>query len=72
MIDNTPLLKHMLSLGTIHLRDSATVYETPPTLPGSFGFEKVEGMLLGLAIGDALGATTEGQDPARRKNNSEK
>lgn len=68
MIDNVPLLKHMLSQGTIRLASSDMLNEVPPLLSGSFGFEKVEGMLLGLAIGDALGATTEGQNPAERKN----
>ena len=68
MIDNTPLLKHMLSQGTIRLEDNRILYETPAFLPETFEFEKVEGMLLGLAIGDALGATTEGQKPAERRN----
>ena len=32
-----------------------------------FDFDKVEGMLLGLAIGDSLGITTEGMFPSLRK-----
>lgn len=32
-----------------------------------FDFEKIEGMLLGLAMGDALGITTEGMLPEKRK-----
>jgi ADP-ribosyl-[dinitrogen reductase] hydrolase len=67
MIDNTPVLKHMLSQGMIRLKNSDILYETPPFLAESFGFEKVEGMLLGLAIGDALGATTEGLEATERK-----
>lgn len=39
---------------------------TPAPLPASVGFERVEGMLLGLAIGDALGATTEAMLPGER------
>ena len=70
MIGNTPLLKHMLSQGTIRLKSSEILYEAPQTLSESFRFEKVEGMLLGLAVGDALGATTESQEPAKRKNQS--
>lgn len=67
MIDNVPLVKRMVSQGTIRLNESELLYEAPPPLPDSTGFEKVEGMLLGLAVGDALGATTEGQEPAKRR-----
>jgi len=67
MIDNTPVLKHMLSQGTIRLKDSDILYQAPLPLPESFRFEKVEGMLIGLAVGDALGATSEGREPAERK-----
>ena len=66
MIDNTLVLKDLLASGKIRLRDSEILYESPPPLPESFTFEKVEGMLLGLAIGDALGATSEGKQPADR------
>ncbi len=34
---------------------------TPPTLPDDLDWGRVEGMMLGLAIGDALGNTTEGK-----------
>jgi len=33
----------------------------------NFDFDKVEGMLLGLAIGDALGITTEAMLPSDRR-----
>lgn len=68
MIDNTPLVRELLARGRIRLRDSQILYQSPPPLPKSFVFEKVEGMLLGLAIGDALGATSEGKQPADRYN----
>jgi len=35
--------------------------------PSSFDFSRVEGMLLGTAIGDALGITTEGKLPSQRR-----
>jgi len=38
----------------------------PPPLP-QLSFDRVEGMLLGLAIGDALGNPTEGISPRRRR-----
>ena len=66
MIDNTYLLKDLLVKDRIRMRDSDILYQSPPPLPESFRFEKVEGMLLGLAIGDALGAPSEGKQPAQR------
>jgi len=68
MIDNIPVLRDLLARGKIRLRDSQMLSESPPPLPESFVFEKVEGMLLGLAIGDALGATSEGKQPGERRN----
>lgn len=38
-----------------------------PPAQGPVAFDRVEGMLLGLAIGDALGNTTEGQTPGERR-----
>lgn len=35
-------------------------------MPASLDFDRIEGMLLGLAIGDALGNTTENQTPDTR------
>jgi ADP-ribosylglycohydrolase len=66
MIDNTALLKDLLAQRRIRLRDSEALYQSPPPLSKSFEFDKVEGMLLGVAIGDALGATSEGKLPADR------
>ena len=67
MIDNTALLRDLLARGRIRLRDSEILYQSPPPLPKNFGFDKVEGMLLGLAVGDALGATSEGLKPSERR-----
>jgi len=36
-------------------------------MPKDFDFGRIEGMMLGLAIGDALGNTTEGKVPRERK-----
>jgi len=38
----------------------------PPKGP-HVDFDRAEGMLLGLAVGDALGNTTEGQSPSKRR-----
>ncbi len=66
MIDNMPLLTDLLVKGAIRLKESHVLHESPHPLDAEFRFEKVEGMLLGLAVGDALGATSEGQEPAER------
>jgi ADP-ribosyl-[dinitrogen reductase] hydrolase len=66
MIDNRGLLKSLLAKGRIRLQDGDTLREIPPALPESIGFQKVEGMLLGLAIGDSLGAASEGMLTSER------
>jgi len=52
--------------GVMRLHDAGVLQHAPSPLPPDFDFQKVEGMLLGLAIGDALGAPTEGQLPDAR------
>lgn len=66
MIDNSGLLRSLLTRGRIRLQDGYALREIPATLPQAIGFQKVEGMLLGLAIGDSLGAASEGMLPAER------
>ncbi len=66
MIDNTSLLEDLIRHGAIRVCDGNIFHNRPHNLPLNFSFEKVEGMLLGVAIGDALGATTEGKLPADR------
>jgi len=66
VIDNAPLLRDLIAKKRIRLRDSPVLHQIPAPLPDSFTYEKIEGMLLGLAIGDALGATSEGLKPSDR------
>jgi ADP-ribosylglycohydrolase len=66
MIDNRDLLQDLITKDVIRTCDSSIFSKAPKTLPSDFDFDKVEGMLLGVAIGDALGATTEGNLPADR------
>lgn len=66
MIDNLALLDELfddgrLQLGHGRLFNVAAASKTP-----EFDFDRIEGMLLGLAIGDALGNTSESQTPADR------
>ena len=50
----------------IRLHDGQILKQVPNPLPASFKYEKIEGMLLGVAIGDALGATSESLKPSDR------
>ena len=68
MIDNTDLLFSLLDESRIRLHYSEILKEKPEPLADDFTYEKIEGMLLGLAIGDALGATSEGKKPGIRYN----
>jgi ADP-ribosyl-[dinitrogen reductase] hydrolase len=60
------LLDELFASGGIALRRSELFDQTPPALPDDFDFDRVEGMMLGLAIGDALGRPSEGRIPAKR------
>ena len=64
---NHEWLQRLLAQGAIALSPAARLDSAPPTFPASFDFDRVEGMLLGLAIGDALGVTTEGLLPTERR-----
>jgi hypothetical protein len=55
----------LLASGQIRIRRAALLEGVPDTSPRAW--DRVEGMLLGLAIGDALGNTTEGQFPGARR-----
>lgn len=45
----------------------SVVFETPPRpKPHAVDWGRIEGMMLGLAVGDALGNTSEGQNPRDR------
>lgn len=63
-MDNPTLLNQLLAQGEIALEPANLINQSPSPLPEDWDFERVEGMLLGLAIGDALGNTTESQLPA--------
>ena len=66
MVTNGQILNHLFETHQIDLR-RGTLFDTPPSpMPDSLDLYRVEGMMLGLTIGDALGATTEGQLPQKR------
>ena len=65
---NSELLKKLLTENKIALEDADFLWQTSPSpLPASTSFDRVEGMLLGLATGDSLGNTTESQNPDQRR-----
>ena len=66
-MNNTTLLHHLLAQEKIALEPAPLLNRAPSPLPQDWDFVRVEGMLLGLAIGDALGNTTESQLPAARR-----
>jgi ADP-ribosyl-[dinitrogen reductase] hydrolase len=65
--DNSASLNRLFAQGKIVLEPAALLNQIPSSLPEDWDFGRVEGMLLGLAIGDALGNTTESQLPATRR-----
>ncbi len=66
MPTSTQTLDALFADGAIDL-DRGPLLDTLPTLAmGPLRWERVEGMMLGLAVGDALGSTCEGADPSAR------
>jgi ADP-ribosyl-[dinitrogen reductase] hydrolase len=66
MTSNRAILEELLAKGKIDLWRSGLFDTAPEPMPEAFDFGKVEGMMLGLAIGDALGNTSEGMPPSDR------
>jgi ADP-ribosylglycohydrolase len=66
MPTNQEFLEHLFKSGQIDIRRGPIFDAAPGPIPTSLDFDRVEGMMLGLAIGDALGVTTEGMLPSHR------
>ena len=64
---NDQKLAALFAAAEIDLRRGALFDEAPGPLPVGFDARRVEGMLAGLAIGDALGYPTEGMSPGERR-----
>lgn len=64
---NRQTLEHLFATGAIRLRRGRLFDTAPGPLPTTVAWDRVEGMLLGLAIGDALGNPTEGLLPGERR-----
>ena len=53
MSTNQEFLKHLFKSGQIDIRRGPIFDTAPGPIPASLDFDRVEGMMLGLAIGDA-------------------
>lgn len=69
MSDNCKLLRAFIEQKTIEINYGPIFNEPVAPMPQDFDFERIEGMMLGLAVGDALGNTTESQLPQKRHRN---
>jgi len=67
MYGNKNLLDDLFDRGKIDLRKGPLFDRAVCPMPENFDFDRVEGMMLGLAIGDSLGITTEGIIPEKRR-----
>jgi ADP-ribosyl-[dinitrogen reductase] hydrolase len=67
MSNNREILNRLFAERKIDLRRSPLFDKKPDPMPPDFDFGRVEGMMLGLAIGDSLGQGTEGMLPQDRK-----
>ena len=61
------LFERLLAEGRLAIAPSALFESQPPALQGLVTPDRVRGMLLGLAIGDALGNTSESLWPGQRR-----
>lgn len=66
MANNRTILNHLFATGQIDLRQCSRFETPPPPMPTTLNPDNIAGMLLGLAIGDALGNTSESLSPSQR------
>jgi len=59
------VLRTLIRAGRVPVTEE--IFSLPPPAAGPRTWDRVEGMLIGLAIGDALGNTTESMLPAHRR-----
>lgn len=67
MKDNATLLESLMLTKTIDIQKGPIFGEDPAPLPFPFDYGRIKGMMLGLAIGDAMGNTSEAMSPEQRK-----
>lgn len=64
--DNRNILSQLFDEGKINIKRGAIFDASPKPMPDDLDFDRIEGMLLGLAVGDALGNTAEGMRAGQR------
>lgn len=64
-MSNETIFEELLLDKKIDIRDSV-LFDTPVKCKEEVNFDKIEGMMLGLAVGDSLGNTTESMMPQDR------
>ena len=67
MEENRQILEELFENRRIALRRGDLFDRLPEPMPEDFDFCHIEGMMLGLAIGDSLGKPTEGMLPENRR-----
>jgi ADP-ribosylglycohydrolase len=65
--DNRKIFEGLIESRQVRIQPGELFNNGPGPVPDSFDFGRVEGMMLGLAIGDALGNTSEGMLPSERQ-----
>jgi len=65
--DNESLLRELVNARQLDMELDPLFEQPARPAPGAIHWDRVRGMMLGLAIGDALGNTTEGLTPAWRR-----
>ena len=65
--ENETMLDTLFDQGGIDLVRGQLFDKLPAPVIGGMDFDRVEGMLLGIAIGDSLGNTTESMIPKARE-----
>lgn len=63
---NRHLFYHLFQIEGINLKYGSFLDKSPGPGPQDFDFKRIEGMMLGQAIGDDLGNTTAGRLPGDR------
>ena len=67
MTTNQHTLQRLFDSGGIDINRSLLFDSLPGPVLEDLDFDRVEGMMLGLAVGDALGSTSESTPPLRRR-----
>lgn len=68
---NGETLDWLFEEGKIDINRGAVFDKVPAPFPGGIDFDRVKGVMLALAVGDSLGATTEGVLPEARRERGE-